>query len=70
MNFPEVGTGKFKPFDILAKQFATVAESYKLATTQEQRKELLAVMRLILDEADALHRITTADLLNQKSDPS
>src|SRR5690349_14635631 len=54
--FPGAGTGKFKPFDVLAKQFSNVAESYKKAESKEQRRQLLAVMRLILDEADSLQR--------------
>jgi len=51
-----VGTAKFKPFDILAEQFTAVAASYKQAKTIEERRQLLAVMKLILDEADSLHR--------------
>src|SRR4051812_13262546 len=58
--FPDVGTSKFKPFDMLAQQFTKVAESYKKADSAEQRRHLLALMRLIIDEADSLHRHYTA----------
>ncbi len=58
--FPDVGTSKFKPFDILAQQFTKVADSYKKADSVEQRRHLLAMMRLIIDEADSLHRFYTS----------
>ena len=57
--FPEFGTSKFKPFDILAQEFKKAADSYKTAETVDERKHLLAAMRLIIDEADSLHKFYT-----------
>jgi hypothetical protein len=45
---------ELKPFDVLAEQFSMVAAYYKHAQSVEQKKYLLSVMRLILDEADSL----------------
>jgi hypothetical protein len=57
--FSDVGTRKFKPFDMLAQQFTKVADSYKKAESAEQRRHLLSMMRLIIDEANILHRYYT-----------
>jgi hypothetical protein len=56
---PDVGTSKFKPFEILAQEFQKVATSYKTADSAEERRHLLAAMRLIIDEADSLHKFYT-----------
>jgi hypothetical protein len=52
---PEISS--IKPFEMLADQFSAVAAAYKTAQSPEERRQLLAVMRLIIDEADSLHRV-------------
>jgi hypothetical protein len=59
---PDIGTPKFKPFDVLAHQMAVTAEAYKKAVDKAERRRLLALMRLILDEADSLHNFYSAEI--------
>jgi hypothetical protein len=52
---------KFKPFDVLAEQFNMIATVYKHTESEEERRRLLALMRLIIDEADSLHRFHSTE---------
>ena len=63
---PDVGTGKFKPFDLLANQFIAVAACYKAADSIEQRKQLLAIMRLIANE---LHSLNLFQVITEFPEP-
>jgi hypothetical protein len=46
-----------KPFELMVKELAKIADAYQKSDSADERKDLLQTMRLVLDEIDSLHAI-------------
>jgi hypothetical protein len=54
-----------RPFDAIVQEFTRLVDVYQKAQTPADKREALTAMRLVLEEADSLHKISRAQDLDK-----